>query len=68
VLGEHQRLRDTRMYFQHVTKGEFCEVVERVVGRRVRAFVSGLDTDQDVSSEVFYLEPEQSMDGHEPPE
>jgi hypothetical protein len=25
--------------------------------RKVRAFVSGIDTNQDVSSEVFYLEP-----------
>lgn len=56
-LGEHQRLRDTRMYFQHVTEKEFCAVLERVLGRKVRAFVSGIDTERDVSSEVFYLEP-----------
>ncbi len=56
-LGEHQRLRDTRMYFQHATEDRFREIVERVLGRRVRAFVSGIDTRQDVSSEVFYLEP-----------
>jgi uncharacterized protein YbcI len=56
-LGEHQRLRDTRMYFQYVTEKEFCSVIEQVVGRQVRAFVSGIDTQRDVSSEVFYLEP-----------
>jgi uncharacterized protein YbcI len=56
-LGEHQRLRDTRMYFQHVTEKEFCTVIEEVLGREVRAFVSGIDTAQDVSSEVFYLQP-----------
>ena len=55
--GEHQRLRDTRLYFQYATEGEFRGVVERVLGRRVRAFVSGMDTEQDVSSEVFYLQP-----------
>jgi hypothetical protein len=33
-------------------------VVERVTGRRVRAFVSGIDTIEDVSCEVFYLERE----------
>lgn len=54
--GEHQRLRDTRLYFQHVTEGDFRGIVERVLGRRVRAFVSGMDTEQDVSSEIFYLE------------
>ena len=29
-LGEHQRLRDTRTYFQHLTKDQFCGVIERV--------------------------------------
>lgn len=56
-LGEHQRLRDTRMYFQHVTQKEFCGVIEQILDRKVRAFVSGIDTGKDVSSEVFYLEP-----------
>jgi len=55
-LGEHQRLRDTRMYFQHATENQFREVIERITGRRVRAFVSGIDTVVDVSSEVFHLE------------
>lgn len=56
-LGEHQRLRDTRLCFQHVTKEQFCDIIERHLNRRVRAFVSGLDTQRDVSSEVFYLFP-----------
>jgi uncharacterized protein YbcI len=54
-MGEHQRLRDTRMYFQHATEKQFREVIERLVGRRVRAFVSGVDTSTDVSCEVFHL-------------
>jgi uncharacterized protein YbcI len=57
ALGEHQRLRDIRMLFQHASEPQFCEVIERVSGRKVRAFVSGIDTKRDVSSEVFYLEP-----------
>jgi uncharacterized protein YbcI len=55
-MGEHQRLRDTRLYFQHATEAQFCEVIERILGRKVRAFVSGLDSSHDVSAEVFYLE------------
>jgi uncharacterized protein YbcI len=55
-MGEHQRLRDTRMYFQHATENQFRETIERIVGRRVRAFISGIDTVTDVSSEVFHLE------------
>lgn len=56
-MEEHQRLRDTRLYFQHATKGEFIGVIERILKRRVRAFNSSVDTHQDLSVEVFHLEP-----------
>jgi uncharacterized protein YbcI len=56
ALGEHQRLRDVRLFFQHASEDEFCEVIERLTGRKVRAFVSGMDTYKDVASEVFYFE------------
>jgi uncharacterized protein YbcI len=55
-LGEQQRLRDTRMYFQAASADKFTEVIERLTGRKVRGFVSGLDADVDICSEVFYLE------------
>jgi uncharacterized protein YbcI len=55
-LGEDQRLRDTRTFFQHATEENFCTVIERLLKRKVRAFVSGVDTAKDVSAEVFYLE------------
>lgn len=58
ALGEQQRLRDVRMFFQYATEARFLEVIERLTGRRVVAFVSGIDTVHDVASEVFYLEPE----------
>src|SRR3954462_2244206 len=32
-LGEHGRLRDTRMFFQYATVREFCQPVERITGR-----------------------------------
>jgi uncharacterized protein YbcI len=57
ALGEHQRLRDTRMFFQYASEDEFREVVERLTGRKVWAFVSGIDAERDVSSEVFYFKP-----------
>jgi uncharacterized protein YbcI len=56
-LGEHQRVREIRMFFQHASEAEFTGTVEEITGRKVWAFVSGIDTGQDVSSEVFYLEP-----------
>src|SRR4051812_11956509 len=43
-LHQHQRLRDVRMFFQYATVEEFCEPVERLTGRKVRAFTSGIDT------------------------
>jgi uncharacterized protein YbcI len=56
-MGEHQRLRDTRLYFQHATEDEFRSVIERVLDRKVRAFNSAVDTEVDVCVEVFHLEP-----------
>jgi hypothetical protein len=56
-LGEHQRLRDTRLFFQHATEAEFVATVERILKREVRGFISGVDTTMDISAEVFYLDP-----------
>jgi uncharacterized protein YbcI len=56
-MGEHQRLRDTRLYFQYATEEQFRGTIERILDRKVRAFISGMDTEQDVALEMFYLEP-----------
>jgi uncharacterized protein YbcI len=57
-LGEHQRLRDTRMLFQYASVREFSGIIERVTGRKVRSFVSGIDTEVDgLSIELFVLHP-----------
>jgi uncharacterized protein YbcI len=56
-LGEHGRLRDLRLLFQYAELDVFCEPVERLTGRRVRAFISGIDTVGDVASEMFVLHP-----------
>src|SRR5215207_9484691 len=55
ALGEHQRLRDVRLFFQHATEDQFREIVERLSGRKVIGFISGTDTTRDISAEVFYL-------------
>lgn len=60
-LGEHQRLRDMRTFFQYATLKEFCQPVERLTGRTVKAFISGIDTEVDgLSVEMFVLHPEGS--------
>jgi uncharacterized protein YbcI len=48
------------MFFQHAAEDNFRESIERLTGRRVRAFVSGIDAEQDVATEVFHLEPQGS--------
>lgn len=60
AMGEHGRLRDARLYFQYALEDEFRAIVERILGRRTIAFVSGIDTRHDLSVEVFTLEPERS--------
>lgn len=58
AMGEHQGLRDTRMFFQYATVREFCEPVEHIVGRKVRAFLSAIDTEVDgLVTEVFIFHP-----------
>ena len=54
--GEHERLRDLRMHFQYMHEDDFVGTVEQITGRKVRAFVSGMDARRDVASELFYLE------------
>ena len=56
-LGEHQRLRDLRLLFQYAETDTFCEPIERLVGRKVRAFISGIDTKADLASELYVLHP-----------
>jgi uncharacterized protein YbcI len=63
AMGEHQRLRDIRMFFQHSSETEFRSTVEEITGRSVEAFVSGMDTRQDVATEVFYLVPQNGSAG-----
>ena len=58
-MGEHQRIRDIRMFFQYATVREFCEPVEHLTGRKVRSFLSAIDTEVDgLAMETFLLHPE----------
>jgi len=57
AMGEQKSLEDTRQLFQRASRLEFIAAVEEITGRRVRAFVSGMDSENDVCSKVFYLEP-----------
>jgi uncharacterized protein YbcI len=63
AMGEHQRLREARLFFQYALEDQFRTIVEQALGRRTMAFISGIDTERDVAMEVFTLEPS----GDEPP-
>jgi uncharacterized protein YbcI len=58
-MGEHQRLRDVRMFFQYASETKFRETVEQITGRKVVAFISGHDVEQDIAAELFYLQPQE---------
>jgi len=57
AMGEHQRLREARLFFQYALEDQSRTIVEQALGRRTLAFVSGIDTQRDVAVEVFTLEP-----------
>jgi uncharacterized protein YbcI len=55
-FGEHERVREMRMFFQYATVRGFCEPVERLTGRKVRSFLSAIDTKLDgLAMETFIL-------------
>jgi uncharacterized protein YbcI len=62
AMGEDQRLREARLFFQYALEDQFRLIVEQALGRRTVAFVSGIDTRRDVAVEVFTLEPEAASD------
>ena len=58
-MGQHQRLRDIRTFFQYATVREFCQPVEQITGRTVRSFHSSIDTMADgmaTETFIFYRE------------
>lgn len=57
AMGEHQRLREARLFFQYALEDQFRAIVEHALERRTVAFISGIDTARDVAMEVFTLEP-----------
>lgn len=54
--NEVEAVRQTRLAFQRAMETRFVGVVEEIVGRKVRAFLSQVAFDPDLSVEVFVLE------------
>src|ERR671911_2384091 len=53
--GEREAIQHIRRRFQQQMADSFIGIVEQATGRRVRAFLSETDIDQDVSVETFLL-------------
>jgi uncharacterized protein YbcI len=56
-MGDQQRVREARLYFQVATSAAFISAVEEIVERRVKAFASASDPDVNVIFEIFHFEP-----------
>jgi uncharacterized protein YbcI len=57
AMGEHQPLREARLFLSYALEEQFRAIVEQALGRKTLAFVSGIDTDRDVTIKLFTLEP-----------
>lgn len=60
--GETTAVRETRLAFQRAMETRFVTTIEEISGRKVRAFLSTVSLNPDISVEVFVLE----RDGTEP--
>jgi uncharacterized protein YbcI len=56
--GELEAVTQTRLAFQRAMEGRFIGCVEDVMGRKVKAFLSQVHFDPEISAEIFVLEPD----------
>jgi uncharacterized protein YbcI len=64
-MGDAQRVRESRMAFQVATGAEFVATVETLLQRRVVAFGSATDVEQNTIFENFVLEPSSADGNHD---
>ena len=62
AMGEHQRLREARLFFQYALEDQFRAIVEQALGRRTVAFITGIDPARDIALTVFTLDPPAAED------
>ena len=66
-MGEHHRVRESRMFLQVASQEQFVGAVEELVSRKVRAFASAIDPAPGVVFEIFSFEPDDTRgDGSSP--
>jgi uncharacterized protein YbcI len=57
-MGEHHRVRESRMFLQVASQEQFVGAVETLVSRKVRAFASAIDPAPGVVFEIFSFQPD----------
>ncbi len=55
--GHHAQVEASRRAFQEAIRDDFVSIVERALNRRVRAFLSQISYEPELSAEFFLLEP-----------
>ena len=59
IAGGHDKLvMEARFAFQQMMRDTYVGIIERVTGRKVRAFLSQNHIDPAIAAEIFVLEPE----------
>lgn len=56
--GELTAVRETRLAFQRAMEERFVSTVEEISNRKVRAFLSTVSLNPDISVELFVLDPD----------
>jgi uncharacterized protein YbcI len=56
--GQAESVREVRQSWQQVMQERFKTVIEETLGRRVEAYIGGIDPEGNASSELFLLEAE----------
>ena len=61
-LGLQEQVRHSRASFQAAVQLEFISAVEEITERKVRAFASAVDPDNNMVFEAFFFEPQRLSD------
>ena len=64
-MGEHNRVREARMFLQVATSREFIGAGAAIIPRKVRGFASAIDPEPGIVWEIFTFESAE-RDGHGP--
>jgi uncharacterized protein YbcI len=65
-MGEAQRVREARIWFQVATSDRFIAAIEQIVARKVFSFASATDPERDVVMEIFVFAPDAAANGDGP--